>query len=144
MEKSGIETILVMCTGNSCRSQMAEGYLNLFLDKRFKVYSAGIEKHGLNQMAVQMMAEDDVDISNHTSNLIDEYLNLQFDLVITVCDHANESCPVFPGSVNKIHQNFRDPSKFQGSREEIYNEFISVRDAIKDYCRQLASQLNSN
>lgn len=126
--------ILVLCTGNSCRSQLAEGYLRHFAGERAEVFSAGIETHGLNPRAVATMKEDGIDISDHTSNHVGEYSNIRFDFVITVCDHANESCPVFPSTAQKFHHNFRDPAKAGGSEEEIMNQFREVRNEIKAYC----------
>jgi arsenate reductase len=127
--------ILVLCTGNSCRSQIAEGYLKHFAGERAVVYSAGVETHGVNPRAIQTMEEDGIDISNHTSNHIDEYMDVDFDLVITVCDNAKERCPYFPTKAQKFHYNFPDPAKAEGTEEEILEEFRSVRDMIKDYCR---------
>lgn len=125
--------ILVLCTGNSCRSQMAEGYLRHFAQGKAKIYSAGVETHGVNPKAIQIMKEDDIDISNHTSNLLDEYLNMDFDYVITVCDNAKERCPFFPSKAVKLHHNFSDPAQATGTDEEILQEFRNVRDQIKAY-----------
>lgn len=133
-----MKNILVLCTGNSCRSQMAEGYLRKFTNGQANVYSAGIETHGVNPKAVLVMGEDGVDISMHTSNYVDEYMDIPFDYVITVCDNANEACPYFPGNVQRFHQNFPDPAKASGSAEEILNEFRRVRDMIKAYARDFA------
>lgn len=127
------KNILVLCTGNSCRSQIAEGYLRQFAGNRANIYSAGIETHGVNPKAIQVMSEDKVDISNHTSNHVDEYSNISFDQVITVCDNANEACPFFPGKVERFHENFPDPGKATGSNEEVLGEFRRVRDLIKVY-----------
>ena len=91
-----MKKILVLCTGNSCRSQMAEGYLKYFSQNKAEVYSAGVETHGVNPGAIQIMKEDGIDISKHTSNNVNEYRNIDFDYVITVCDNAREKCPVFP------------------------------------------------
>lgn len=132
--------ILVLCTGNSCRSQMMHGWLSTFGDNGVEVRSAGIETHGVNPSAIKVMAEADVDISHHTSNHIDEYMDEQFDAIITVCDHAKESCPVFPSSAEQLHHNFSDPAKATGTNEEILNEFRSVRDDIKDYAKQFLSE----
>ncbi len=137
-----MKNILVLCTGNSCRSQMAHGYLKRLLKGKATVFSAGVETHGLNQDAVKYMAEDGVDISDHQSNHIDEYMDVQFDLILTVCDHANETCPYFPSTAEKVHQNFEDPSKFQGSMEKKEAKFREVRDQIKNYCHNLAQKLN--
>ena len=112
--------ILILCTGNSCRSQIAHGFLDQLTDDSVSVFSAGVEKHGLNKNAVKCMAEIGIDISNYTSNLVDEYINKQFDFIITVCDNAK-----------KIHKDFKDPSKLNNG---IYGtQFIEVRDQIKDF-----------
>lgn len=127
--------ILVLCTGNSCRSQIAEGYLRHFAGDKAENYSAGIETHGVNPRAVETMREDGIDISKHTSNNVEEYRNIDFDYVITVCDNAKERCPVFPSKAIKLHQNFPDPAKAQGTETEIKAEFRRVRDMIKIYCK---------
>lgn len=129
-----MKKILVLCTGNSCRSQMAHGYLQQFGGDKVTVYSAGVETHGVNPMAVETMRKDGIDISNHTSNNILEYQHIDFDYVITVCDHAKERCPYFPSKAIKFHYNFPDPSKFIGTQEAVNNEFIRVREMIKNYC----------
>ena len=128
-----MKNILVLCTGNSCRSQIAHGYLQHFAGDKVKIYSAGIETHGVNPKAIQVMAEDHIDISAHTSNHVDEYLDIPFDYVITVCDNANEACPFFPGNGKRFHQNFPDPAKAKGTDEQVMNEFRRVRDLIKVY-----------
>jgi arsenate reductase len=128
-----MKNILVLCTGNSCRSQIAEGYLRYFAGNKANVYSAGIETHGVNPKAIQVMADDGIDISAHTSNHVDEYMNIPFDVVITVCDNANEACPYFPGTVHRFHHNFPDPAKASGTEKEVMNEFKRVRDMIKAY-----------
>lgn len=135
-----MKNILVLCTGNSCRSQMMEGYLKKFADNKAKVYSAGVEVHGLNPRAVASMKEDGIDISNHTSNHVDEYAGIPFDFVITVCDHAHEVCPVFPSSAVKLHHNFPDPAKATGTEEEIMNRFRSTREMIKEYAEKFCKQ----
>ncbi|KAF2338810.1 arsenate reductase ArsC [Flavobacterium ginsenosidimutans] len=126
--------ILILCTGNSCRSQIAEGYMKHFTGNKAEVYSAGVETHGVNPKAIATMLEDGIDISNHTSNNIDEYRNIDFDYVITVCDNAKERCPFFPTKAIKFHYNFPDPAKATGTDSEIANEFRTVRQMIKDYC----------
>jgi arsenate reductase len=131
--------ILVLCTGNSCRSQIAEGYLRHFADNKADIYSAGVETHGVNPKAIATMHEDGIDISNHTSNNIDEYYDLDFDFVITVCDNAKERCPFFPTKAKKFHQNFSDPAKATGTDEEINEWFRQVRQQIKDYCKQFVA-----
>lgn len=128
-----MKKILVLCTGNSCRSQIAEGYLRHFAGSNAAVYSAGVETHGVNPKAVAIMAEDGIDISNHTSNNIDEYGGIDFDFVITVCDHAKERCPYFPTNAKKFHHNFPDPAKATGTDEAVMGEFRAVRDQIKSY-----------
>lgn len=131
MEK---KKILVLCTGNSCRSQIADGYLRHFAGEKAEVYSAGVETHGVNPKAIATMKEDGIDISNHTSNNIDEYSAIAFDFVITVCDNAKERCPYFPTNATKFHYNFPDPAKATGTEEEIKEQFRQVRQLIKDYC----------
>ena len=131
--------VLVLCTGNSCRSQIAEGYIRHFAGSNVTVRSAGLEIHGVNPIAVKVMSEDGIDISDHTSNHMDEYKQIKFDYVITVCDHANEVCPVFPASAIRLHQNFQDPAQADGSEEEVYYAFISVRDEIKKYIRSFVT-----
>lgn len=133
--------LLVLCTGNSCRSQMAEGYLRKFAAGRAELYSAGVETHGLNPKAIRVMQEDGIDISAQTSNNVLEYVHLHFDFVITVCDNALERCPVFPGKTQRIHHNFPDPAKATGSDEKIMNEFRLVRDQIKDFCRDFIEKI---
>ncbi len=125
--------ILVLCTGNSCRSQITEGYLRHFAGDKAEIYSAGIETHGVNPRAIATMKEDGIDISAHTSNNLNEYIDIQFDFIITVCDNAKENCPYFPGSAKRFHQNFPDPAKAKGTKEEIIAEFARVRDQIKAY-----------
>jgi arsenate reductase len=117
---------------------MAEGYLRYFCSDKSEVYSAGIEAHGLNPKAVQVMLEDGLDISHHTSNHIDDYKYIDFDFVITVCDNAKENCPYFPSTAKKYHYNFPDPAKASGTEEEILQQFRAVRDLIKDYCKKFA------
>ena len=123
-----------MCTGNSCRSQIAHGYLEEFVNGKADVFSAGIETHGVNPKAIQTMKEDGIDISHHTSNNVNEYANINFDYVITVCDNAKENCPYFPATVKSFHYNFPDPAKAKGTEEEIMAQFRSTRDLIKTYC----------
>jgi arsenate reductase len=134
-----MKKILVLCTGNSCRSQMAEGYLRHFAGNKAEIYSAGIETHGVNPIAIRVMAEDGIDISHHTSNNMDEYLALQFDFVITVCDNAKENCPYFPSKTQRFHHDFPDPAKTSGTEENILSLFRSVRNMIRIYCRDFIS-----
>ncbi len=137
------KNILVLCTGNSCRSQIMEGWLRFFGKENLSVKSAGVETHGVNPRAIQVMKEAGVDISSHTSNHIDEYINEKFDLIITVCDSAKEKCPVFPALSEKRHHNFPDPAKAEGTESEIISQFREVRDQIKEYAKDLITeQLN--
>ena len=131
-----MKKILVLCTGNSCRSQIAEGYLRHYAGNKAIIYSAGIETHGVNPGAIATMKEDGIDISHHTSNNIEEYRDIDFDFVITVCDNAKERCPFFPSNAKKFHHNFPDPAKATGTEEEILSEFRKVRQLIKNYCQQ--------
>ena len=132
--------ILVLCTGNSCRSQMAQGYLQHFAGKRAEIFSAGVETHGVNPRAIAVMKEDGIDISHHTSTNVEEYDDIAFDHVITVCDNAREACPVFPSHAAKHHHNFTDPAKVTGTEEEVMNAFRKVRGEIKAYCRDFVER----
>lgn len=125
--------ILVLCTGNSCRSQMAEGFLRSF-DKRLDVYSAGTEASGMiNQLAVKAMAGIGIDISGHTSDPVEKYLDEAWDYVITVCGGAHEHCPAFYGDVkHRLHMGYDDPSFAVGTDEFIWSEYLRVRDEIKN------------
>ena len=130
-----MKNILVLCTGNSCRSQMAHGYLEHFTDKNtVHVYSGGVETHGVNPRAIATMKADGIDISGNTSNNILEYFDVPFDYVITVCDNAKERCPYFPTQAQKFHYNFPDPAKAMGTEGEVMQQFEEVRDMIKTYC----------
>ncbi len=134
--------ILILCTGNSCRSQMAEGWLKHFAGTKAEVFSAGLETHGVNPKAIKVMDEAQVDISNHTSDNLEKYLDFEFDYIITVCDNANENCANFPGTAERLHYNFPDPAKAEGSDREIMNKFRIVRDLIRHYCEDFVkSQL---
>lgn len=132
--------ILVLCTGNSCRSQIAEGYLRHFANGNVEIYSAGVETHGVNPKAIAVMKEDGIDISKHTSNNIEEYRDIDFDFVITVCDNARENCPYFPSQAKRHHQNFPDPSIVTGTEELILKEFRRVRVAIKAFTKDFLTQ----
>ena len=131
--------ILILCTGNSCRSQIAEGFLRHYCDlynKQVQVVSAGVETHGVNPKAIQTMAEVGINISNHTSNLVDEFLNDGVTHLISVCDHAIETCPVFPKKIEHIHRSFSDPAKVTGSKTEIMASFENVRNEIDSFCKK--------
>jgi len=135
-----MKKILVLCTGNSCRSQIAKGYLRHFAGDKAEVYSAGIETHGVNPKAIEIMKRDGIDISGHTSNNIDEYMGIDFDYVITVCDNAKESCPYFPTGAVKFHYNFPDPAKATGTEEEVMEQFREVREMIRKYAQNFVNE----
>ena len=115
---------------------MADGYLRHFANGKAEAFSAGIETHGVNPRAIATMKEDGIDISKHTSNNVNEYANMEFDYVITVCDNAKENCPYFPARIKMFHQNFPDPAKAKGTEAEIMNEFRKVREIIKEYTKK--------
>lgn len=123
--------VLVLCTGNSCRSQMAEGYFRHLAENRFEVTSAGFEPTVVNPKAIQVMKEDGVDISNYISKNVNQFTDRKFDYIITVCDNARERCPYFPGKAERIHWSFEDPAAAEGSDEEILAVFRKVRNQIK-------------
>ncbi len=136
--------VLFLCTGNSCRSQMAEGWARRLLPDTVEAYSAGIKAHGLNRVAVQVMLEAGIDISGQQSKTIQRLQNIDFDYVITVCDHASETCPVFPGNAKKIHRNFDDPPKLAAaakSDEDAMGVYARVRDEIRDFVQALPELL---
>ena len=136
--------ILFLCTGNSCRSQMAEGFARALKSARFAAYSAGIETHGLNPNAVQVMAEVGIDISAQQSTHVDQLRHIDFDWVVTVCDHAAEQCPVFPGRARVVHRAFDDPPKLARnahSEEEALGAYRRVRDEIGAYIETLPEGL---
>ena len=137
-------SLLYLCTGNSCRSQMAEGWTHALKSDEIEVYSAGIETHGLNSNAVKVMAEAGVDISRQDSKHVDELQHVGFDYVVTVCDHAHEHCPVFPGSARVVHQGFDDPpalARDSASREEALGHYRRVRDEIRAFVETLPGSL---
>ncbi len=142
-----MNSILVICTGNSCRSQIAEGYLKKFIEElnlNIKVFSAGLKAEGVNKRAIKIMCEDDIDISSQTSNTITKYNNMGITHVITVCNHANENCPIFLNKSHKVHHNFNDPSKVIGNNEEIKKAFKKTRDEIKLFCENYLNQYFSH
>jgi len=139
--------ILFLCTGNSCRSQMAEGWARHLKNGVIEPYSAGIETHGLNSNAVKVMAEAGVDISGHHSKHINEVKDIPFDYVVTVCDYAHESCPIFPGKTKIVHVGFDDPprlAKEAKTEEEALNIYRRVRDEIKAFIEKLPEYLEKN
>ena len=136
--------LLFLCTGNSCRSQMAEGWARALKGDVFDVYSAGLETHGLNPYAVKVMAEAGVDISGQKSQLLDEFMDLDLDYVVTVCDHAHETCPLFPGKAKVVHRGFEDPPRLSppDAPEEVKLEgFRRVRDEIRAFVETLPEAL---
>ena len=136
--------IMFLCTGNACRSQMAEGWARHLKGDVIEAYSAGIETHGLNPAAVSVMAEAGVDISGHRSKHIDELKHIDFDCVVTVCGHAHETCPVFPVGAKVVHVGFDDPPKQAAEltgEEEKLNCYRAVRDQIKDFVQTLPEAL---
>ena len=139
--------ILFLCTGNSCRSQMAEGWARALKGDVIEPYSAGIEKHGINERAVRVMAEAGVDISGQQSRLISELPVQNFDYVVTVCDHAHESCPLFPGRARVIHRGFDDPPRLAAdaaSEEEALEHYRRVRDEIRAFVETLPKSLQES
>ena len=121
---------------------MAHGYLEFFAKSRLKIFSAGIEVHGVNQTAIKIMKEDKIDISNYSSNHVDEYLHIDFDYIITVCDHAKESCPLFDvNDAIKIHKDFFDPSKSDHKSKLFFENFRIVRDDIKKSCKEFINEI---
>ncbi len=132
------QRVLILCTGNSARSQMAEGLLLHIAGDRFDVESAGTIASFVRPQAIAAMAEIGIDISNHRSKCLDEFLDTEFDYVITVCDNANETCPVFPGKATRIHWSFDDPAEAAGGGAEIAQEFRRIRDEIAAKLREFA------
>lgn len=132
-----MKNVLVLCTGNSCRSQMAHGYLHQMVGDKAVIYSAGIETHGINPGAAATMQLDGIDITGHTSNNVIEYDGISWDFIITVCDHAYENCPFIaaPDAV-RLHHNFYDPSKFKGNEQDTKAAFAKARNEIKAYCEK--------
>lgn len=139
-------TILFLCTGNSCRSQMAEGWARHLKAETIETYSAGVERHGLNPLAIKVMAEAGVDISKHTSKLLDELPVKDFDVVVTLCGHAQESCPFFPGKTRRVHHGFDDPpalAKTAKSEDEALAHYRRVRDEIRNFVAGLPESLDT-
>jgi arsenate reductase len=136
--------VLFLCTGNSCRSQIAEGWANHLKSDVIEAYSAGIRPIGVNPKTIQVMAEAGVDISDHTSKRIDDLAGIDFDYIITVCDNAREQCPVFPGSAKLFHKAFDDPYFATGSEDEIMAVFRKVRDQIRAFVEELPEILTNS
>ena len=138
------QKLLFLCTGNSCRSQMAEGWCRYLKSEFYEVFSAGIETHGLNPNAVKVMAESGIDISTHRSQLVDEFNGLNFDTVVTVCGHAHENCPLFTNASRIVHVGFDDPpalAKSAETEEEALNCYRRVRDEIRDFVAAMPASL---
>ncbi len=134
------KTIYFLCTGNSCRSQMAEGWAKKYLGDSWEVKSAGIEAHGLNPNAIKAMQEVDIDISNQTSDIINREILNNADFVVTLCGDAADKCPMTPPQVKRAHWGFDDPAKIKGTKEEIWEVFQRVRDEIGEQIKQFAEQ----
>jgi arsenate reductase len=130
--------VLILCTGNSARSQMAEGLLRHDGGDRFEVYSAGVAPTSVRQEAIAVMQENGINISHHRSKPVDEFLGQEFDYVITVCDNANEQCPVFPGKTQRLHWSFPDPAATEGSHETRLAAFREIRDQIRKRFKKFA------
>jgi len=124
--------VLFLCTGNSCRSQMAEGFLRHMAGDRFEAFSAGVKPTQVNPLAIKVMAEAGIDISKHRSKSAMEFIGQKFDFVVTVCDNAKQTCPIFPGKYEKIHWDLEDPAEAQGTEEERLVFFRRIRDEIKN------------
>jgi arsenate reductase len=129
-------SVLFICTHNSARSQMAEGLLRALYGKYYETYSAGTQPSGVNPHAVKTMAEIGIDISTHRSKNVQEFLDMKIDYVVTVCDHAKEACPFFPGGGQYLHKGFKDPAESEGTEEEILSVFRLVRDEIRDWIHE--------
>jgi arsenate reductase len=125
--------VLFVCTHNSARSQMAEGLLNSLCGTKYQAFSAGTEPSAVNPFAIQVMSEIGIDISKHRSKSINKFMEQIFDYVITVCHHANETCPFFPGGMKRMHRSFEDPASFKGNEAETISEFRRIRDEIKGW-----------
>ena len=138
-----MKKILFLCTGNSCRSQMGEGFMRQMAGNKFEVFSAGVEPTQLNPYAIKVMAEAGIDISFHKSKSVDEFLEQEFDYVITVCNHAKQICPVFPGQYERIHWDIEDPVHAEGSEQEKLAFFRKIRDEIKEKCLEFLNKLNN-
>ena len=137
-----IKKILVLCTGNSCRSQMAHGFLEAFTD--YQIFSAGTKPEPVNKYAAEVMKELDIDISTNSSNHIDEYVDQEITLVLTVCDNAKEICPVFPVKTNFIHFSFDDPADAKGTYEEKIVVYRKIRDQIQDFIKSKFLEIINN
>ena len=138
-----MKKILFLCTGNSCRSQMGEGFMRHMAGNKFEVFSAGVEPTEVNPYAIKVMAETGIDISSHKSKSVNEFLEQEFDYVITVCNHAKQVCPIFPGQYERIHWDIEDPADAKGSEQEKLAFFRKIRDEIKEKCLEFLNKLNN-
>jgi arsenate reductase len=138
-----MKSILIICTGNSCRSQMAHGWLS-HLTNDFCIYSAGTYPELVNKHAIKVMLEVGIDISKYSSNHLNEYIDIDIDFVLTVCDNANEKCPIFPSATSVIHKSFKDPADATGTYSEIINQYSSVRDELKNYIKDTFLEIISS
>jgi arsenate reductase len=136
---SELRRVLILCTGNSARSQMAEGLLRDEAGDRFEVFSAGVEPTEIRPLAIKAMSEVGIDISGQRSKSVDEFAGQEFDYVITVCDNANQECPIFPGKTKRIHWSIEDPAAAEGNEEDQLSVFCRVRDELRERLRQLAA-----
>ncbi len=136
------ERVLILCTGNSARSQMAEGLLRNDFGDRFEVFSAGTKPSHVRPEAIQVMRELGIDLGGHRSKHVDEFLGREFDYVITVCDNAKESCPIFPGKTRRVHWSFEDPASVEGSDEERFAAFRRIRDQIRTHLAKFVPELS--
>jgi len=135
--------VLFLCTGNACRSQIAEGWARHLKPDCLEAFSAGVNPGSLNQTAVEIMAEAGVDISNHRPKHIDDLVGIDFDYVITLCDNAYENCPLFPGKVTHIHKPFSDPTFMLGTKQEIMAAFRKLRDQVRDFVEKIPEVLET-
>lgn len=135
--------VIFICTHNSARSQMAEGILNFYHGDYYEGYSAGTTATHVNPLVIQVMREIGIDISNHRSKSIDEFLDVNFDFVVTVCDHARETCPYFPNGKHHLHQSFKDPSSITGDKTEVLDELREVRDKIHNWIDETFGSMTS-
>jgi arsenate reductase len=136
-----MKKVLILCTGNSCRSQMADAWLKYFTSDNIEVYSAGTKPEKVNPYAVKVMDLEGIDISSNTSNNVDEYKDIEFDYVITVCDNAKEICPIFSFSVQMIHSSFPDPAKAKGTEEELIKVYSEVSGDLKKFMEQFSKDI---